>query len=197
MAGVSGNVERRASPRRVVHRGDSVRVVVRAPPLRGGRFAGKFPSREGVLKPAAFTRGRSSKKSAVQNASRQQLQCTPPVGLSRHPLLHSGHQGTNRPREAAIRRRIMECRYKPVESLSPEAKVGCARFSHRFASSKNSLPGRSLGPRRESCPLMIRYTITVRWRRGANSISGKGTPLTQVAVWSLGGCGFWVARKYK
>ena len=34
-----------------------------------------------------------------------------------------GQQGTNRPREAAIRRRIMECRYKPVESLSPEAKA--------------------------------------------------------------------------
>eukprot|EP00903_Cladosiphon_okamuranus_P011393 g10736.t1 len=42
----------------------------------------------------------------------------------RLPFEGSDLQGTNRPREAAIRRRIMECRYKPVESLSPEAKPG-------------------------------------------------------------------------
>lgn len=39
------------------------------------------------------------------------------------PISVSLAQGTNRPRETAIRRRIMECRYKPVESISPEAKV--------------------------------------------------------------------------
>lgn len=155
--------------------------------------------KQGIFKTAVFTRGRNSKKSAVQNASKTtaatELQRIPPVGISPNPLLQSDQQGTNRPREAAIRRRIMECRYKPVESLSPEAKVGCARFSRSLASSQITLPGRSLGPRRERGPLMIRYTYKVRWgkERGAD-IAGKRYTFD---AGRCVGCGAWVAKKHR
>lgn len=44
-------------------------------------------------------------------------------------------QGTNRPKEGTIRRRIMECQYKPVESLSPEAKVPYPPWKNEYGSS--------------------------------------------------------------
>ncbi|CAM9147937.1 unnamed protein product, partial [Hapterophycus canaliculatus] len=58
----------------------------------------------------------------------------------RLPFEGSDLQGTNRPREAAIRRRIMECRYKPVESLSPEAKDLLRRMLKLDPNERASIP---------------------------------------------------------
>ncbi|CAN0032865.1 unnamed protein product, partial [Laminaria digitata] len=58
----------------------------------------------------------------------------------RLPFEGSDLQGTNRPREASIRRRIMECRYKPVESLSPEAKDLVRRMLKLDPNERASIP---------------------------------------------------------